>query len=81
MLKTIEGVFHKGKIELSGSNSFIPENSRIIVTILNDETINLSSCGINKNEAAELRSNLASFACDWDSPEMDIYNTLGFTQK
>ncbi|MBC8181081.1 hypothetical protein H8E88_08155 [candidate division KSB1 bacterium] len=34
----------------------------------------LQTRGIDKKQAAELRARLATFAEDWDSPEMDIYD-------
>jgi hypothetical protein len=37
-------------------------------------TIDLRSHGIDAAEAGELRGRLASFAEDWDSPEMSAYN-------
>lgn len=36
--------------------------------------INLKSLGINQTEAHILRSSLVTFAEDWDSPEMSIYD-------
>lgn len=36
--------------------------------------INLASQGINQEEAAILRASLATFADDWNSPEMSIYD-------
>jgi hypothetical protein len=36
--------------------------------------IDLQAHGISQAQAAELRANLATFAPDWDAPEMDIYN-------
>ena len=74
MLKTMDGLFHNGKIEFSDIHFNIPNNSKVVVTVLEDDSINLNDRGINKSDAVELRSKLASFSCDWDSPEMDIYN-------
>jgi hypothetical protein len=34
----------------------------------------LQTRGIDEAQAAELRARLATFAEDWDSPEMDIYD-------
>ena len=36
--------------------------------------INLRERGIDEAQAAEMRARLASFAEDWESPEMDIYD-------
>ena len=37
-------------------------------------TIDLRERGIDEAQAAEMRARLASFAEDWESPEMDIYD-------
>ena len=36
--------------------------------------IDLRERGINEAQAAEMRARLASFAEDWESPEMDVYD-------
>ena len=45
---------------------------------LNHETassaINLCELGIDKAQAAVLRECFATFAEDWESPEMDVYD-------
>ncbi|MBC8492995.1 MAG: hypothetical protein H8D43_04340 [Chloroflexi bacterium] len=38
------------------------------------ELIDLRTRGMNEEQAAELRARLATFAEDWDSPEMSIYD-------
>lgn len=40
------------------------------------EGINLRERGISEKEAAEQRAALASFAEDWDQPEMKVYDKL-----
>jgi uncharacterized UPF0146 family protein len=45
-----------------------------IVTFLETKTIDLASHGINKAQAELLRTSLATFAEDWNSPEMSIYD-------
>lgn len=37
-------------------------------------SIDLQGRGIDKVQAANLRERLATFAEDWESPEMDIYD-------
>ncbi len=37
-------------------------------------SIDLRERGIDAAQAAEMRARLASFAEDWESPEMDVYN-------
>lgn len=38
------------------------------------ERIELRARGIDEDAAAELRAQLSTFAEDWDSPEMDVYD-------
>lgn len=39
-------------------------------------SIDLQSLGINREQAANLRARLQSFAEDWNCPEMDVYDAL-----
>ncbi len=73
MLKSIEGVYRKGKIELKEVPLSIGDETRVIVTFL-ENGIDLRTRGINEQQAADLRVRLASFAEDWDSPEMSVYD-------
>jgi len=74
MLKSIEGVYRDGRIELAESPNDVPDETRVIVTFLEPRRIDLGARGIDETQAAELRARLATFAEDWDSPEMDIYD-------
>jgi hypothetical protein len=74
MLKTIKGIYRNGKIELSEVPSDVRDETHVIVTFLEPKLIDLRARGINEEKAAELRARLATFAEDWDSPEMDIYD-------
>jgi hypothetical protein len=47
---------------------------RVIVTFVEPRYIDLRERGIDETQAADLRARLATFAEDWDSPEMDIYD-------
>jgi Protein of unknown function (DUF2281). len=40
------------------------------------QNIDLLTLGIEREEAAEQRSALASFSDDWELPEMEIYDEL-----
>ncbi len=42
---------------------------------LNPNIIDLLERGIDEPIAAELRTRFATFAEDWDAPEMDVYDT------
>ena len=74
MSMTIEGIYHNGKIELSEIPSDVCEDTRVVVTFLPPGSINLRKCGIDKAQAAELRARFATFAEDWESPEMSVYD-------
>ncbi|MCA6595795.1 MAG: hypothetical protein ACK5UZ_00495 [Pseudanabaena sp.] len=74
MLTTVEGIYRNGQIELIESPNNLLEGTRIIVTFLETKTIDLASQGIDKAQAELLRASLATFAEDWNSPEMSIYD-------
>jgi hypothetical protein len=44
------------------------------VTFLESGFVDLWARGIDEAQAIELRARLATFAEDWDSPEMSIYD-------
>jgi hypothetical protein len=49
------------------------DDTPAIVTFLNVDEIDLQAQGISEDQAAELRSALATFE-DWNAPEINIYN-------
>ncbi|MEH2205015.1 MAG: hypothetical protein V7K53_13195 [Nostoc sp.] len=74
MLNNIEGIYRNGRVELTEQPTDIHEGTRVIVTFVRSNEIDLASQGINKAQAEILRSHLATFADDWDSQEMSIYD-------
>ena len=74
MLTTIEGVYRGGKIELSETPREAQEGTSVLVTFLASDSVNLRSRGIDEARAADLRTRLATFTEDWESPEMSIYD-------
>lgn len=75
MLKSIEGVYRDGKIELLEPAP--PDaTARVIVTFLSPSSVDLQERGIGHEQAADLRHRLATFAEDWDRPEMDVYDAI-----
>ncbi|MFO0213700.1 MAG: hypothetical protein ACK53E_23600, partial [Pseudanabaena sp.] len=74
MLTTVEGIYRNGQIELIESPNNLLEGTRIIVTFLETKTIDLASQSIDKAQAELLRTSLSTFAEDWNSPEMSIYD-------
>lgn len=81
MLNSIEGIYRKGKVELAEVPSNIDDDTRAIVTFLKSGSIDLRKRGIDEAQAADLRSRLSTFAEDWNSPEMDIYDDYNATRS
>ncbi len=75
MLKSIEGVYRQGKIELLESPPSDMEG-KVIVTFLSAGAVDLVERGIDERQAADLRQRLKPFAEDWDRPEMDVYDAV-----
>ncbi len=74
MLISVRGVYRHGKIELVEQPSNIRDETRVVVTFLESGLVDLRTRGINEKQAAELRARFETFAEDWDSPEMSIYD-------
>ncbi|MCB9430518.1 MAG: hypothetical protein H6668_00900 [Ardenticatenaceae bacterium] len=74
MLTAIQGIYRNGTIQLIEIPQNISDETPVIVTFLTSSDINLSERGINVKQAADLRARLATFAQEWESPEMDIYD-------
>jgi DNA-binding protein len=76
MLQSVEGIYRDGKIELAEAPD-VQNGVRVIVTFLQStEEIDLSSRGINSEQAVDLRNRLQSFTEDWDHPDMAVYDAL-----
>jgi len=69
---TVEGIYKDGKIELLESVSRVKQ-SKVLVTFIENNDIDLPTAGIDKQEAGELREKFASFK-DWNDPLLDVYN-------
>lgn len=74
MLTSVKGVYRGGRVELMEQPANVREEAQVIVTFVESEGVDLPARGISETEASELRDRLASFADDWDSPEMEIYD-------
>jgi hypothetical protein len=77
MLTSIQGIYRDGQIELIEKPSEVEDNTPVIVTFLSTKIahISLAKRGINQQQAQALRFALSSFADEWDSAEMDIYDS------
>ena len=74
MLKSVEGIYRQGKIELLEPPADVRDETRVIVTFLGSIHVDLQARGIGPEQVGELRDRLKVFTEDWDSPEMDIYD-------
>lgn len=74
MPKRIEGVYRNGKVELAGLPADVHDETPVIVTFLEAADINLRERGIDETQAAELRTRPETFAEEWDSEEMSLYD-------
>ena len=74
MLKSVEGVYREGKVELLEVPDDVSDETQVIVTFLSPKLVDLRKYRIEAEQAAELRDRLAAFAEEWESPEMDVYD-------
>jgi len=74
MLVTVEGFYRNGRVDLIERPRDIQEGARVLVTFVGKGIVDLQERGIDEGQAAELRGRLATFAEDWDSPEMSEYD-------
>ena len=76
MLKSVEGVYREGRIQLLEEPEGINE-ARVIVTFMQlNGSVDLRERGIEEKDAANLRARLSAFAEDWELPEMEAYDAL-----
>ncbi len=74
MLTTVEGVYRDGRVELAESPPDVSDGTPVIVVFLTPSLVDLRARGIDERQARELRARLASFAEEWESPEMNVYD-------
>src|SRR5215470_13487481 len=74
MFKSVEGVYRDGRIELTELPGEVRDETRVIVTFLETSQIDLQARGIDEVQAAELRAQLGTFAEEWNSQEMALYD-------
>jgi hypothetical protein len=74
MLKSVEGVYRDGKIELPDLRKDVRDDTRVIVTFLETNQVDLPERGVGEAQAAELRAELGTFAEEWNSQDMMLYD-------
>ncbi len=74
MLKSVEGVYRDGKIELTECPEDVRDETRVIVTFLETSHIDLRKGGTDTAQAAPLRKQLGSVTEECDSPDMELYD-------
>ena len=76
MIRSVEGIYRNGRIELL-EPAPAPDESRVIVTFLPaGASVDLAAKRIDPEHAASLRARLKSFEEDWNRPEMGAYDAL-----
>jgi hypothetical protein len=74
MLTTIEGIYRNGHVDLAQKPASVGSEARVLVTFLESNIIDLREIGMSEVQAKDLRARLSTFAADWDSSEMDVYD-------
>ncbi len=74
MLTAIQGIYRNGKIQLTEVPPNVRDDTPVIVTFLTVGDIDLSARGIEETHSFPPTLSLTTFAEEWDSPEMDIYD-------
>lgn len=73
---TSKSIYRKGNVELLKTPTGVNAARLTIALSPKNGLIELQSRGINREQAANLRARLESFAQDWNRPEMDGYDAL-----
>jgi hypothetical protein len=73
--KSIEGIYKHGRVELLETPDDVDE-ARVIVTFVPEGSVELAERGIDETDAVNLCARLATFAEDWERPEMGAYDAL-----
>jgi hypothetical protein len=60
MLKTIEGIYRHGKVELTEVPKDVSDEKRVLVTFLEPQAVNLRGCSIEISSALKAAASLKS---------------------
>jgi hypothetical protein len=75
MLKTVEGIYRNGKVELLETPPDV-SNARVIVTFLPASQGRSKPPEFTAEELADLRGKFAAWQEDWHAPGMEAYDQL-----
>ena len=75
MLKSVEGIYRDGKVELLEAPPDV-RNSRVIVTFLPPSESRSQPPQFTAQELADLRGKFAAWQEDWNAPGMEAYDSL-----
>jgi len=75
LLKSVQGIYRNGKIELRETPQDLDEADVIVTFLPRQPEVDLASRGIAPEQAADLRFRLKTFAEDWERPEMGVYDS------
>jgi len=73
MMRSVKGVYHNGKIQLSEEPEDITE-AQVIVTFLPRSPRRADAPPLSPEETVELRGMLAAWEEDWNAPGMEAYD-------
>jgi hypothetical protein len=73
MIKTVEGIFRDGKVELLETPESI-DGARVFVTFLPLVAGPVEELSFTPDEIADLRAKLAAWEEDWQAPGMEAYD-------
>ena len=75
MLQSVEAIYRDGKIEFLEKPPAVQE-SRVIVTFLENGTTKPQPPQFTPEELADLRSKFAAWEEDWNAPGMEAYDDM-----
>jgi len=76
MTKSVEGIYHNGRVELL-ERLAEADGSRVIVAwVRPGDVVDRRDRGIDEVQASDLRRRLGAFAEDCDRPETAIYDEM-----
>ena len=90
MTTVIEAVFENGVLKPVGAADFkehqryrllVQESAPSQETFPENGNVDLIARGIDQQQAAELRAKLQTFAGDWESEEMNVYDDYHFAKS